>query len=503
MRPTRIPRRKAWTSFSGLILSVILTSCSAGPDYVRPSAPEPAKYKELKKGWKQAAPRDDIDRGPWWAVFKDSRLDSYESQVEISNQTVAAAEAAYRQAQAIVKEAQAGLFPTVSLSYDVTRSGFGPRAFGSAGASTSSTAAIRTLSGTFSTLSFNGTWNVDLWGKIRRMVESDVSAAQASNADLANAKLSAQGMLATAYYNLLAADALEDLLNRLVKSFRSTLEITENQYKAGTVSKADVATARAQVYSTESQAIAVGITRAQFEHAIAVLMGKPPEELTVPHTPLGYRLPSIPPGFPSALLERRPDIAAAERAMQQQNALIGAAVALYYPDITLSGVFGFMGQGGLALAAANEFWTIGASAVQNIFNAGLTSAQVEAAKAIYDQSVGTYRQTVLTGFQQVDDQLAAIRILARQQKAADEAVKSSQEEYDVFLRQYRAGTVNFVTVNVAQGTLLTNSEAALAVRQNRFLAAVALIQALGGGWDASQLPSNVELETRDFFIPPI
>lgn len=488
------PLWKALASFPGLIIGLTLAACSAGPDYFRPSAPEPAEYKEVK-GWKRAEPRDDIDRGPWWAVFKDPQLDSYEAQVEISNQTVAAAEAAFREAHAIVKEAQAGLFPVVTFSYDVTRFHFGPRAVGSA----LGTGVTRTIS----TTAFNGSWDLDLWGKIRRLVESNVSGAQASAADLANAKLSAQALLAAAYYNLRAADALEDLLNHMVKTFRKMLEITENQYRAGTVSRADVATARAQVYSTESQAIAVGITRAQFEHAIAVLMGKPPADLTIPHTPLGYRLPNIPSGLPSALLERRPDIAAAERTMQQQNALIGAAVALYYPNISLTGVFGFTGQGGLAIALANEFWRVGTSAVQTIFNAGLISAQVEAAKAAYDQSVATYRQTVLTALQQVEDQLAAIRILAKQQKAADEAVKASQEEFDVLLRQYRAGTVAFAAVNVAQITLLTNSQAALAVRQSRFLATVALIQALGGGWDASQLPSNVELETRNFFVPPI
>ncbi len=495
MWPVLKAYRRILTSSLGMLIGLVLAACSAGPDYIRPAAPEETHFKEAKKGWKRATPRDEIDRGPWWSVFRDKRLDSYESQVEISNQNVAAAEAAFRQAQAVVKEAQAGLFPAVTLGYDVTRSHFGRLAVGSALGSG--------ITRTISTLAFTGSWDVDLWGKIRRTVESDVSAAQASAADLANAKLSAQALLATAYFNLLAADALSDLLNRMAGTFRNTLEITENQYKAGTVSRADVATARAQVYSTEAQAIAVGVTRAQFEHAIAALMGKPPADLTVPHTPLGYRLPTIPPGVPSALLERRPDIAGAERRMQQQSALIGAAVALYYPDITLTGVFGFMGQGGLAMSLANEFWTLSASAAQTVFNAGRTTAQVEAAKAFYDQSIAVYRQNVLTAFQQVEDELAAIRILAKEQKAAEEAVKASQEEFDVLLRQYRAGTVAFTAVNVAQITLLTNSQAALLIRQSRFIAAVALVQALGGGWDASQLPSNVELETRDFFIPPI
>ncbi len=331
-----------------------------------------------------------------------------------------------------------------------------------------------------------------------------MAGAQASAADLANAKLSTQSLLATAYYNLRAADALQALLDRTIKAFKRTLEITQNQYKAGTVSKADVATALAQVLNTQAQAINVGIQRAQFEHAIAALMGRPPAELTIPPTPLGYRLPDIPVSVPSTLLERRQDIASAERKMQQQNALIGANIALFYPDVSLTGMIGYTGKGGLAIALANEFSRLAASATQTIFNAGLISAQVEAAVATYDQSVATYRQTVLTAFQQVEDQLAAVRILARQQKVADEAVKAAQEELDILINQYRAGTVAFTAIVVAQGTLLANEQSALTVRQNRFLAGVALIQALGGGWDNGVLPSSVELESRiNPFIPPI
>src|ERR1700730_13613971 len=495
MWPMREPRWKAWAGFLGAALAVIPAACSVGPDYLRPSAPEPVAYKELK-GWKRAAPRDDIDRGSWWAVFKDPKLDSLEPQVEISNQTVAAAEAAYRHSLAVIKEAQAGLFPTVTVSYNETRSHFGPLAIGNA----LGTGVTRTVF----TLAANGTWDLDLWGKIRRTVESDVAGAQVSAADLANAKLSAQSLLATAYYNLRAADALQALLDRTVAYYKKTLEITKNQYAAGTVSQADVATALTQVLTTQAQAINVGIMRAQLEHAIAALMGKPPAELTIAATPLGFKLPEIPLSEPSTLLERRPDIAAAERMMQQENALIGAAVALYYPDISLSGMFGYTGTGGLFISLANEFWRVSASATQTIFNAGLFSAQVEAAMATYDRSVATYRQTVLTAFQQVEDELAAIRIFARQQKVADDAVKSAQEEVDVLLNQYQAGTVAFTAVVVADAMLLTNQEAALTVRQNRFLATVALVQALGGGWEAGFLPSSVELESRNnIFIPPI
>ncbi|MBO0734137.1 MAG: efflux transporter outer membrane subunit [Methylocapsa sp.] len=499
-------RWKAWFGLGAFAVSFVLAACTVGPDYVPSSAPVPSAYKELK-GWKRAAPADDCDRGAWWSLFKDQRLDSLEREVELSNQNIAAAEAAYRQSLAIIKEGQAGLFPTVNANYSVIREHFGAKAFGFGGGASSvaSSAALgatgSAITTTISTLSTSASWDLDLWGKIRRMVESDVAASQVSAADLANAKLSAQAMLATAYYNLRSADALQALLYRDVAAFKQTLQITQHQYEAGTVSKADVATAQAQVFSTESQAINVGVMRAQFEHAIAALMGKPPADLSIPTIPLPYKLPDVPVGVPSALLERRPDIAGAERAMQQQNALIGAAIALYYPDVTLSGMFGFMGKGALALSLANEVWSISASAVQPAFDAGLRDAQVEAALSVYKQSVATYRQTVLTGFQQVEDQLAAVRILARQERVAEAAVKASQEEVDIILNQYRAGTVNFTAVNVAQETLLTNQQAALAVRQSRFVATVSLIEAVGGGWDTGLLPTAHALETRNPLIP--
>jgi NodT family efflux transporter outer membrane factor (OMF) lipoprotein len=495
MRRVRLRHSKSLAGFSAVIFAFIPAACSVGPDYLRPSASEPVAYKELK-GWKRATPRDDFDRGPWWSVFRDKLLDSFEPQVEISNQTVAADEAAYRQTLAVIKEAQAGLFPTVTLDYSYVGSHFGPRAIGNA----LGVGVTRTVY----TLASNGTWDLDLWGKIRRTVESDVAGAQVSAADLANAKLSAQAMLATAYYNLQAADALQALLDRTVVYYKKTLAITKNQYAAGTASQGDVATAQTQVLTTESAAINVGVMRAQFEHSIAALMGKPPAELTIAATPLGFKLPDIPVSVPSTLLERRPDIAAAERMMQQENALIGAAVALYYPDVSLTGMFGYTGTGALAVTLANEFYSLGATATQTVFHGGLFSAEVEAAAATYDQSVATYRQTVLTAFQQVEDQLAAVRILARQQKVADDAVKAAQEEVDVLLNQYQAGTVAFTAVVVADAMLLTDQEAALTVRQNRFLATVTLIEDLGGGWDTGQLPSGRGLESRyNPFVPPI
>ncbi|MGO9719531.1 MAG: efflux transporter outer membrane subunit, partial [Methylocella sp.] len=304
-------------------------------------------------------------------------------------------------------------------------------------------------------------------------------------------------------YNLRAADALQVLLDQTVVAYKKTLDITQNQYNAGTASIADVATARAQVLTTESEAINVGISRAQFEHAIAVLMGRPPADLTIKPSPLGFKIPDIPVSVPSTLLERRPDIAAAERTMQQENALIGATIALYYPDVSLTGMFGFTGTGALALSLANEVWTASTSAAQIAFDAGLRDAEVEAALAAYHQSVANYRQTVLTAFQQVEDELVAIRLLARQQKVIDDAVKAAQQEVDVYLNQYQAGTIAFTAVVVAQAQLLADQESALTVRQDRFLAVVALIEALGGGWDMEFLPSGAALEMRNPLAGPL
>lgn len=474
-----------------VFLAVSATAaCTVGPNYERPPAPEPAKYKELK-GWKVATPMDAIDRGAWWTVFKDPVLNSLVQQVQVSNQNIAAAEAAYRVAQAVIKEAQAGLFPTVTTGYN----GLGSHR----GSAISNTGVPTTI--VTSTLAANASWDLDVWGRIRRLIESDAAAAQISAADLAGATLSAQSMLAVAYFNLRAADSLQALLYQTVAQYKRTLEITQHQYDAGTVSKADVATAQTQVFNTEAQAINVGVERAQFEHAIAALIGRPPADLTIATGRLGDYLPKIPVSVPSLLLERRPDIAAQERTMQQENALVGVAVAAYYPDISLSGEYGVMGTGVLAASLAHEIWSLGAAAVQVAFDGGFRGAQVEAARASYDQSVANYRQTVLTAFQQVEDELAAVRIYAKEAKVQAQAVKSAQEEVSILLNQYSAGTVAFTAVVVAEAMLLTNQQTDLAIRQNRFIASVNLIEALGGGWDASLLPGMLALEKNNPLIP--
>lgn len=473
-----------------LALALLCGGCMVGPDYHRPAAPVAVQYKEVR-GWTIAHPQDTAaTRGPWWQIYHDPLLDSLERRININNQTVKEFEAEYRNAVALVREAQSGLYPTLGLNTGVTRSGGGG---GSGGAG--STGGGSVIGGgrgpiTDYTLEGSADWAPDVWGKIRREVESQTAAAQVSAADLANAQLSAQTTLATDYFDLRAQDSLERLLQDTAAAYRRALQITQNQYNAGTISRADVVTAEAQLQSVVAQLAGVGVLRAQFEHAIAMLTGTTPDQLSIPFMPLPSAIPVVPPGLPSTLLERRPDIAGAERAMQEENALIGVAIAGYYPTISLSALGGFIGSPlGDLLHAANGIWSIGAAVSEPIFEGGLRPAQVAAARATYDQAIATYRQTVLTAFQQVEDQLAAQRILAQQAQAEAISVAASQRAVEVTLNEYRAGTVAYTTVITQQEQLLTNEQAALTVQQNRFLASVALIEALGGGWMTGDLPS--------------
>jgi NodT family efflux transporter outer membrane factor (OMF) lipoprotein len=335
----------------------------------------------------------------------------------------------------------------------------------------------------------------DLWGKIRRTVESDVASAQVTAGDLATARLSAQGALASDYLQLRVADELKRLLDATAKAYAESLRITRNQYAVGAASQSDVAQAETQLRSTEAQAIAVGVTRAQLEHAIAVLIGKPPAELSIAPTEVVTEVPDIPAGVPSALLERRPDIAAAERQMAATNAQIGVAVAAFYPTITLSANYGVSASliNKLLIDQA-RFWAFGSSFVETVFDAGARNAIVQEALAFFDQTIANYRQTVLTAFQQVEDQLAAQRILAQEAETQAAAVTSAREAVRIINNQWLAGTVAYTSVVVAQATALANEETALNIRQSRLVASAALIQALGGGWDASQLPSRERIE---------
>ena len=474
-------------------LGLLLGACTVGPDYQRPPAPVPVAYKEAaaKEGWRVARPADAFDRGAWWSVYNDPILDGLQRQIDISNQNLKSAEARYRQAEAIVTEARAGFFPTATFNASAQRSRTSGGRVGSTGVSGGNTGSISN----FFSLTTAASWVPDLWGKIRRTVEGDVASAQASAADVASARLAAQGQLAADYVQLRIADELKRLLDAAVRAYSESLRITQNQYNAGIVSASDVAQARTQLENTRAQAIATGIVRAQFEHAIAVLIGKPAAELTITAVETVPPLPDIPVGLPSELLERRPDIAAAERRMAAANAQIGVAEAAFFPTITLSANYGVSASTTRRLFnTASRLWSFGSTLAETVFDAGARHAVVEQNRALLDAAIADYRQTVLTGFQQVEDELSSLRILADQAVAQEAAVVAAREAERIFLNQYKAGTVAYTSVVVAETTALSNAETAINIRQSRLLASVALIQALGGGWDASQLPDRDRIE---------
>ena len=500
---------------AGLVgLAAVLSACTVGPDYRRPAAIVPALYKEYsykeakpQPGWQLGRPDDTRDRGDWWAMYHDPVLDRLEQRIDISNQNLQAAAAAFREAEFIVAEARAGFFPTGTANAEAQRS----RSGGSSSSGTGSSSFVSNGGGrigSFFSDSVMASWTPDFWGQVRRTVEANVATAQASAADLANARLSAQGALAGDYLQLRVADELKRLLDDSAAAFAESLRITRNQYAAGTASQSDVSQAAAQLQSTEAQAIATGVTRAQFEHAIAVLIGVPPAALTIAPTNAIIAVPEIPPGLPSALLERRPDIAAAERAMAAANAEIGVQVAAFYPTITLSGDAGTSAASlNKLIGESGEFWSFGASLVETVFDAGLRNAQVQAARAVFYQDLADYRQTVLTAFQQVEDELAAQRILAQEATVQDAAVAAAREAQRVINNQYLAGTVAYTSVIVAEQTALSDAETALNIRESRLVASAALVQALGGGWNAAQLPNRNQIENAaplDFNpLPPI
>ena len=424
-------------------------------------------------------------------------LDRLARQVEVSNQTLRASEAALRQARALVRQSRSGLFPIVGLDVGARRTGsLGGSGGGGSGVvvNPGDGTTVGTGSGsgrgdrTQYDLSVGASWDLDVWGRIRRTIESDAATAQASEADLASARLSLQAELASNYFALRARDAQKRLLEDTARTYQEALRIARNQYRAGIVARGDVVSAETQLRSAQSQAIAVGVQRAQLEHAIAVLIGKPPAEFAIAPAPLGAEAPVAPVGLPSALVERRPDIAAAERRMAAANAQIGVAQTAFFPDITLSGSFGYGGSAlGSLIKASNSVWSVGPQLAQTLLDFGTRRAQVEQARAGYEQTVSEYRQTVLTGFQQVEDQLAALHLLAEQAEVQAQAVVSAREAERLQLNQYRAGTTAFTSVITAQQNALSNEQTALSILESRLLASVGLVQALGGGWDASAL----------------
>jgi NodT family efflux transporter outer membrane factor (OMF) lipoprotein len=476
-----------------MVLCLFASGCMVGPDYQRPDAPASPGFKELA-GWKPSTPRDEVDKGAWWSVYHDPELDRLERMVEVSNQTVKQFEAQYRNAVALVGEARAGLFPTATLNGGITRGTAGSG--GSAGPEPSRGAS------TLYSINGSASWDLDVWGRERRQVESNVAGAQVSAADLANAKLSAQATLATDYFDLRAEDSLARLLGETVDAYRRAMQITENQYHAGTSSSADLVTARAQLQSAEAQLVGVGVQRQQYEHAIAMLTGHAPSELTIAPAPLTSVVPVVPPGLPSALLERRPDIAAAERQMREENALIGVQIAAYYPEISLSALGGFEGNALSRLfTVADRVWSLGAAGTETLFSGGARPAAVAAARATYDQYVAVYRQTVLTAFQQVEDALSNLRILEQQAAAEAIAVESARRAVEVTLNAYRAGTVAYTSVITEQTLLLSDQQTALSVQQSRLVASVALIEALGGGWSSAALPAPAAVKKANPVFP--
>jgi NodT family efflux transporter outer membrane factor (OMF) lipoprotein len=478
------------------LAATTLTACAVGPNYHRPSAPTTTHFKEAE-GWKPAEPREAASGTNWWEVYDDATLDGLEKQIEISNQTLKASEAAWREAIAVAQAAGAQLYPGVTLSASAERS----RGAASSGASATgnhlATTATRPPPFNVFDVSGGASWDLDIWGKIRRTIESDVANAKASEADLAAARLSAQATLAIDYVELRVSDEQNQLLADTIKGYERALEITQNQYKVGVVAKADVITAETQLEGARSQQIGLGVLRAQLEHAIAVLVGKPPADFSITPASFGATIPVVPIGVPSALLERRPDISSAERKMAAANAQIGVAIAAYFPDLTLSGAYGFTSTvtGGL-LRAPNNTWSVGATASDALIDFGARRYQVAGARAAYDGTVATYRQTVLTAFQQVEDELAALRILEQQYQVADQTVKDANLAVTLALNQYRAGTVAYTAVVTAQAIALNDAQTLLNIRQSRLVASLTLIQALGGGWSTSDLSAvHVALPT--------
>jgi NodT family efflux transporter outer membrane factor (OMF) lipoprotein len=453
-----------------------LAACSVGPNYVRPPVETPSAYKEAQ-AWKQAEPRDERPRGNWWEVFNDAQLNALVTQVAITNQTIKAAEARVREARALTRAARAAFFPIVTANASATRSS--SRGGTIVGGSVDSSGGVRNNYN----VALDVNWEIDLWGRVRRTVEASEATAEASAADLESAKLSAQAQLAEDYFLLRAQDAQIRLLNDTVAAYERSLQLTRNQYAVGVVGRADVAQAETQLKSTQAQAIDAAVQRAQLEHAIAILVGKPPAEFSLAAETVPTVFPVIPMELPSELLERRPDIAAAERRAAAANAQIGVAESAFFPSLTLSATGGFQSSVLSQLfSLPSRYWSLGPALAQIIFDAGLRRAQTAQAIATYDENVANYRQTVLTGFQQVEDNLAALKILEQEAAVQDEAVKAARESLAIVLNQYRAGTANYLAVVVIQAAALNNERTAISILGRRLTASVALIKALGGGW---------------------
>lgn len=471
-----------------VLAAATLAGCAVGPTYHRPTLPLAPAFKE--KGWAPAAPADLSPREDWWSVFDDPTLSALESKVAISNQNVVAAEAAFRQSEALVSEQRAALLPTVSLDGGATRSGSGKGGGGIVTPGAGGTSIVTGGGGRTSNsyrVSVGASWAPDVWGRIRRSIESARGNAQASRADLAAATLSAQAALAADYFDLREADAEAAMFREEVTGLERSLTIAQNRYDAGVAPHSDVLQARSQLNSSKADLADLERRRAAFEHAIAVLAGQTPETFAVAAEPVwSPNLPEVPAGVPSDLLQRRPDIAAAERRAAAASAQIGVETAAYFPSLTLTGSYGFAAaELGQLIQAPNSVWSIGASVAQTVFNGGLTHARVGAARAAYDQAVAKYRQTVLAALQDVEDQLAASRVLTTEYDLRRQAAADSERAAAMVLNQYRAGQVDYASVVTAQVGALNARRTLLQAALSRQTTAVSLIQGLGGGWTPS------------------
>ena len=462
-----------------------LSGCTVGPKYQRPAAEVPPAYKEVGD-WKPAQPNEQNLAGNWWEIFQDPQLNALEAQVNVSNQNLKAAEAQYTQARAILRYQRADYFPTVTVDPTATRN--------------KTSANRQPRSTTFSGVSYTDlqipfelSYQVDVWGRVRRTVESYRAQAQASAADLAAVNLSMHAQLALDYFQARTLDAEEQLLNSTVTQYEQALELIENRFAGGLASDLEVQQAATQLETTRAQAIDVGVARAQYEHAVAVLIGKPPASFSLAPLPLTTPPPPIPVGLPSELLERRPDIAAAERLMASANAQIGVAKSAYYPLVNLAAAGGFeSGSITTLISGPSILWSAGPSALFTIFDVGRRRAASDQAIAAYDQAVANYRQTVLTGFQQVEDNVAALRILEHEAQVQDKAVTAAQKYLELAITRYKGGVTSYLEVTTAQTAALSDEVTAVNILGRRMVDAVTLVQALGGGWDRSALPERPE-----------
>jgi len=468
-----------------LAVSLTLGACAIGPDYQRPPLATPLQFKQIE-GWTAAAPGDALERGAWWELYGDDELNTLVGRLNLSNQNLAASEAQYRQARALVRGARAAFYPSLSGSAGVTRAGQG------GGDSTLSTSEGFAVSGSNAAsisksydLSLNTAWELDIWGKLRRSLESSRAGFAASAADLAALKLSLQAELVQNYLQLRVLDDQQRLLDATVAAYARSLRLTENQYNAGIVPKSDVSQALTQLRSTEAQAIDLKWQRAQLEHAIAVLIGVPPSELSIAAREQLPALPAIPVALPSQLLERRPDVAAAERRVIAANAEIGVAKAAWYPDLTLSATGGYRGSSFADwVSLPNRFWSLGPDLALSLFDAGARRAELERSEAAYDQTVGQYRQAVLDSLREVEDYLVQLRVLEQEAVFQQQALDAARESLRLIENQYRAGAVDFNSVVNVQATALNNERSNLTLLGSRLTASVQLIAALGGGWQA-------------------